>query len=270
MNRDRYLLYFDDTGSRRLAKLDAGGEVPPHTMDWFALGGILVKEEEIEELIEKHKEFCSAWQIDYPLHSSRIRGHHGKFGWLDDKEKRNAFLPALEGFLLSLPFVGIACVIDRPGYSSRYRDVYHNNLWPMSKTTFSILVERSAKFADSAGRDLRIFFEQCGKKEDRRIIQYLKDLKKLGNPFDLEISGDYAPLAKEDYLRIVVGEPRRLTKKASLIQVADLVLYPMTKGGYDGCYYPYRKLKEAGKLIDCLLPENEVSVKGIKYSCFGG
>ena len=38
-----------------------------------------------------------------------------------------------------------------------------------------------------------------------------------------------------------------------MIQIADLVLYPMAKGGYDSDYRPYKKLKESGKLIDCLL-----------------
>jgi len=53
-----------------------------------------------------------------------------------------------------------------------------------------------------------------------------------------------------------------------MIQIADLVLYPMAKGGYDSSYNPYRKLKESGKLIDCLLTEDKILVGGIKYSCF--
>ena len=270
MNRDKYLLYFDDIGNRKLGPLRHRIDARQDGMDCFGLGGVLVKYEDIEDLSQKHRDFCCAWGIDYPLHSSKIRGHRGKFGWLSKPENSSAFLSALQDFLLSLPFVAIACVVDRPGYSSRYINVYHNNLWPMAKTTFSILIERSAKFADAAGRNLEVYFEQCGKKEDKQVRQYMQDLKQVGNPFNAEVSGGYEPLANEDYRRIVLGEPRRLTKRAPLVQIADLVLYPMAKSGYDRSYYPYRKLKEAGKLIDCLLSREDVAVKGIKYSCFSG
>lgn len=268
MNRDKYFLYFDDTGSRKLGQLLHQADVRQDGMDCFGLGGLMVKEEDIQELNQKHKDFCSAWGINYPLHSSRIRGHRGKFGWLSKRENQATFLPAMEAFLLSLPFVGIACVVDRPGYAYRYQDRYHNDLWPLPKTTFCILVERASKFADASGRDLQIFFEECGKKEDRLVIQYLRELKTVGNPFDQEVSGSYEPLDKEDYCRIVQGEPKRLTKKAAPLQVADLILYPMAKGGYDDEYHPYHTLKESGKLIDCLLSEEEIGIRGIKYSCF--
>jgi hypothetical protein len=52
-----------------------------------------------------------------------------------------------------------------------------------------------------------------------------------------------------------------------MIQIADLVLYPMAKGGYDPDNRPYRKRKESGKLIDCLLTEDQIPLRGIKYSC---
>ena len=138
----------------------------------------------------------------------------------------------------------------------------------MCKTAFCVLVERAAKFVDSEERQLEIFFEVTGKKEDQDIVQYLKDLKREGNPFNPQTSEGYDPLTTEDYRRIVLGEPRQKTKKMPLIQIADLVLYPMAKGGYDPQYRPYTKLKEGRKLIDCLLEEDKIQFNGIKYSCF--
>ena len=239
-------------------------------MNCFGLGGILIEEENIRDLLQKHKDFCSEWKIDYPLHSSRIRGKQGKFGWLDNLENETAFLPALQDFLLSLPFVGIACVVDRSGYVTRYKGRYQDGLWYMCKTTFCILVERAAKFAASEGRRLEIHFEEAGKQEDRSFIEYMRQLKRLGNPFDEGTSGHYNPLVAKDYRRIVLGEPQRRTKNSPPIQIADLILYPMAKGGYDPDYYPYRKLKEAGKLIDCVVPKEDIPLLGIKYSCFDG
>ena len=96
----------------------------------------------------------------------------------------------------------------------------------------------------------------------------MRGLKQEGHPFALEIAVDNAPLTAEDYRRIVLGEPRHRTKKHPPIQIADLVLYPMAKGGYDPDYSSYKVLKERGKLIDSFLSEDEISVRGIKYSCF--
>jgi hypothetical protein len=173
----------------------------------------------------------------------------------------------LEIFLLSLPFVGMACVIDRQGYVTRYRERHHR-LWYICKMAFCVLAERAAKFADDNGRKLEIFFERSGNKEDRSIIQYMRELEREGNPFNQQTSGVYTPLSAEDYHRNILGEPRWKTKEVAMIQIADLVLYPMAKGGYDSSYNPYRKLKESGKLIDCLLTEDQILVGGNQYSCF--
>ena len=53
-----------------------------------------------------------------------------------------------------------------------------------------------------------------------------------------------------------------------MIQIADLILYPIAKAGYDPSYDPYRKLKDHGKLIDCYFREEEIPYRGIKYGCF--
>ena len=267
MNRDKYCLYFDDTGNRYPGTLLRQPENRTDGMNCFGLGGLLIKEEHVKELVISHKQFCTDWNIDYPLHSSKIRGGRREFSWLRTGESQH-FLSSLQDFLLSLPFVGIACIIDRPGYLARYSERCHDQLWHMCKTTFCILVERSAKYADENGRDLEIYFEQSGKIEDRNIVEYLRDLKLGGNQFSEVSSKDYEPLTAEDYRRIILGEPHRLSKESPPIQIADLVLYPIAKSGYDASYNPYMKMKEAKKLIDSLLSDAEVPIKGIKYSCF--
>jgi hypothetical protein len=263
----KFILYFDDTGSRDPDKNNSPIPRNDH-MDCFGLGGILVKKEDVDEILLKHTAFCKEWRIDYPLHSSRIRGGQGKFGWLKKPENAGEFLPALQDFLLSLPFVGIACIVDRQGYVDRYKGQYNDQLWFLCKTAFSILIERSAKFADDHGRKLEIIFEEAGKKEDRNIVHYLRTLKREGNPFRQQMSENYTPLNADDYKRIILGEPRRKTKNVPLLQIADLVLYPIAKGGYDPNYKPYKKLKDAGKLIDCHFSSGQIPFRGIKYSCF--
>jgi hypothetical protein len=53
-----------------------------------------------------------------------------------------------------------------------------------------------------------------------------------------------------------------------MIQVADLVLFPMAKAGYEPSYRPFTQLKAAGRLIDCYLKAEDLPSRGIKYSCF--
>jgi Protein of unknown function (DUF3800) len=262
----KYVLYFDDTGSRHPDK-DCFG-TRKDEMNCFGLGGILIKAEDTNLIWEKHRTFCDEWAITYPLHSSSIRGGRGNFGWLKAPDKAVDFISALEEFLLSLPFISTACIIDRPGYVARYKDTHKDKLWMMCKTAFAILVERAARFADSQSRKLEIFFEETSKRDDREIIRYMQDLKKEGSPFSPVNSEEYRPLSAEDYRRIVLGSPQRRTKKVPMIQIADLVLYPIAKGGYDPKYRPYQKLLVGRKIIDALLSAEDVSAKGVKYSCF--
>ena len=67
---------------------------------------------------------------------------------------------------------------------------------------------------------------------------------------------------------MMVMPRRNIRKKTPMIQVADLVLYPMAKAAYDPTYRPYVKLEQAGKLINCHLAQNDIPLRGIKYSCF--
>ncbi len=53
-----------------------------------------------------------------------------------------------------------------------------------------------------------------------------------------------------------------------MAQVADLVLYPIAKGGYDETYGPYVQMMEAGRIIDADLSAEDRPFLGVKYSCF--
>lgn len=261
-----YHLFIDDTGSRDPDHIQP--EQRRDGMDCFGLGGFLIKEEDVDELKRRHSVFCAAHGITYPLHSHAIRGGREDFGWLKKPERARTFFPDLDDFILGLPIVGIAAIIDRPGYVARYKDQYNERMWLMCKTAYSILIERAAKYATSQGRVLRVFFEQSGKQEDRQIIQYAKDLKRVGMPFDGSNSASYGSLTAEDFTRIVMGEPKRRTKATPMLQVADLILYPMAKAGYDPQYRPYIDLMNAKKLIDAFLTAEERVFLGTKYSCF--
>lgn len=259
-------LYLDDSGSREPDREPK--EVRRDQMDYFALGGILVNEEDVDAVFGLHKAFCEAHDITYPLHSWAIRGGRGDFGWLKKPEAARDFLEDLERLMIALPAIGIAAVIDRPGYVARYKDRYKDQLWFMCKTAYCILIERAAKDARSQDRKLRVFFERAGKAEDRDLVAYTRILKTQGMPFDGANSAAYSSLTAEEFRDIVRGEPRGKTKATPMMQFADLYLYPMAKGGYDPTYRPYRVLMENGRLVDARLTDEARGSLGIKYSCF--
>ena len=261
-------LYLDDSGSRfpdhePEAARDDG-------MDWFALGGLLIDKADRKRALEQYDVFVSNWGIDYPLHSTKIRGRRDRFRWLgQDAARAERFYRELEGLLVSLPVTGIACVIDRPGYNARYAAKYGDQRWLMCKTAYAILIERSLKFAAAAGANLEVFYEEAGKHEDRAVAAYHKSLKVDGMPFDQGNSSGYSGLAPDDFRIGVLGDPQRVTKKGSpLVQIADLYLYPMVKVGYQEGYPPFDQLFAASRVIDAQLPEDERASLGIKYSCF--
>jgi len=259
-------LYLDDSGTRNPDR-----KIPEQYMfrDWFALGGFLTKEEDEGAIETAHAAFCGNWGINYPLHSYDIRSATENFTWLaalGDREHRQ-FMRELGEMLLSVPVVGYACVIDRPGYNKRYREKYGRQTWMLCRTAFAVVVERAAKHAKANGCRLRVYVEESDETSDHMIRGYYKALRTEGMPFAVEAMAKYAPLSKDD-LAFMLYDLKFKAKSSPLAQIADLYTYPIARGGYDPEYLPYNQLKDSGKLIDCLLEDEEVPHLGIKYSCF--
>lgn len=259
-------LYMDDSGTRHP---DHNPSLPKHGHDYFSLGGILVKQEDETIARQLYSNFCQQQGIIYPLHSVEIRGKSENFSWLGklNKDEFSSFIEELYQVLKKSPIIGMACVIDRPGYNHRYREKYGRQRWSLCKTAFTVLVERAAKYADSQGYKLRVLPEKCNKDEDRTLKGYYDKLKSEGMPFAQSTSSKYVPLKADDFKRLLY-EFKLKEKTSPMIQLADLYLWPMAIGGYDPNNITYKRLMEDKKLIDCLYNPEEISYLGIKYSCF--
>jgi hypothetical protein len=257
----------DDSGTRQPDRQRG----PDETHDgWFALGGLLIKEADIDEAEEKIAAFRSAWPqlAAAPLHSYDLRNSRGQFKWLRELTpgRRTQFMAELTELIIGLPIVALACVVDRTGYNKRYLKEYGPRRWMLCRTAFFIAVERAAKFARQSGARLRVYVERCDQKTDRRTREYYNTMKSTGLPFSSERSAPHRPLAVEQ-LRETLYEFRLKDKTSALMQIADLVLWPLCAQRYGLGGQAYNALRDAGRLMETICtPEN--GLQGTKYSCF--
>lgn len=264
---DTMVLYLDDSGTPRPDR-QPNDKIPAHGHDWFALGGVLIREVDEPAVEAHHAKLRSDWHLAAPLHSADIRGHRGGFSWLgNDKDKRERFMTDL-GCLVTRPeLTAIACVVDRPGYNARYRERYGRARWKLCKTAFHVVVERAAKYARSQGCKLRVYVERSSKSTDNRLRAYFNDMRDNGLPFDSQNSARYDPLRPEDFSQTLY-EFRTKTKESELMQLADVALWPMCIGQYITEHRAYQAMVNAGVLINCKLVDERVELEGIKRSCF--
>jgi hypothetical protein len=113
-----------------------------------------------------------------------------------------------------------------------------------------------------------VYVELTAKKEDCAIRRYHTDLIRAGMYFDPKNSSKYEPMGATGLASILFTKPNFVKKSHPMAQFSDLVLYPIVKGRYDPEYKPYRSLWEAGRIIDTVLPQKDVTQLGIKYYCF--
>lgn len=261
-------LYLDESGARHpdLQPLE-GWSANCH---WFGLGGVLIDEDDEASARAAIESFRAGWpQIgDAPLHSYEIRNKRENFHWLSQltKSECERFWGGVGELLESLPIIGVGCVVDAPGYNIRYKDQYADQRWMLCKTAFAIAIERCVKHALDVGARLRVFVERTDAATEQVLRGYYEAIRRDGHPFEPSRAEIYAPTTPEQF-RAVLLEFRPKYKTSPLMQVGDLVLWPICKGGYDPTYRPYVGLYTRGLLLDCVYP-TAVDERGIKYSCF--
>ncbi|GAA0284381.1 DUF3800 domain-containing protein [Rhodovulum strictum] len=262
----KYVFYMDDFGTRTICKGGTNASSPAHELT-FALGGVIVASENVDAVAGNVKAFCEKWDVP-SLHGNKIRSGKGKFGFLKTDEKRRAtFFSELDQLVLDDRLIAHACVICRPGYRDRYLEKYPDSTrWAMSKTAFDISVERAAKLAMRDGRKLDVVYERTGEKEDKLLERYFADLKAAGMGFCAENSRRYGPLTGAqfmDHLNVIWSDG----KGNPLLQLADLVVHPVSQITSGKQNRAYNQLVERKMLLDF---KHEDEAVGVKYSCYDG
>ena len=258
--------YVDDSGTRTPNRKALAFNSRRH--EFFALGGVLIAEEDESEVRAAYDRLCHKWSIAYPLHSVEIRHTSHAFSWLKrGSEEYEQFMRDLSRFPTAINVVGLACVIDRPGYDARYRERYGRRLWHLCQTAFDIVVERAAKYARSEHRKLRVMPERSSRDDERRMRTYFERLRTEGASFDKASSARYAPLEAHEF-RETLHELRFKAKTSPLAQIADLYLWPIALAGYEPENRAYCLLRDAERLIESRLPACRWGERATKYSCF--
>lgn len=266
-HKNELLFYMDDSGSR---DPDRKPDLLNKEPDWFALGGVIVDVTQ-KFAVENHmKSFRAKWnQLENtPLRSYNIRNKNGGFGWLGGlaSDVQTEFYNDLTQLIVDSPIIVVACVVHRPGYNARYLTQYGQRRWSLCKTAFNIAVERAAKFALYQEARMRVLVERSDKKTESQMKNYFDEMRSKGLPFNQSNSAKYKPLSNAQ-LKNALLEFGVRTKSSQLMQLADLVLWPACRGGYDATDRNYRTLKDNHKLLDMYCTE-ENGLQGIKYSCF--
>lgn len=259
--------YMDESGARNPINFPSGTD---KACPWFAMGGILIRNEDEGIARKNYSEFCSRWKINYPLHSNDIRMQKKNFKWLQNMKKADheKFHASLDRFIVNLPVVSLACVINREGYIKKYQKKYKEKAWMLCKSAFSISVERAAKYSLKQNRKLRVYPEKCNVREDKMIQDYYNDIKENGMPFNKKTSEKYKPLAATP-LSEVLYELKFKEKSSPMVQVADLYLWVISKKPWASeSFRPFKSITEANRIIDAVLDPDEKEVMGIKYYRF--
>lgn len=259
-------LYFDDTGSKHP---DKKSDLSRKGRDWFGLGGYVIREEDQAKVRALHADIVKKWKINGPFHMTDMLAQRKNFVWLGKvkQEETDRFWRDYKDFLCSLPVMGMACVIDRPGYIARgYLEKFGRNKWLLCRSAFDILVERSVKFALKEGRKLDIIFEgDIGSNET--IKGYFKNLKANGLAFDQANSQKYKPLSKEE-LAATLTTIEYKAKAHPMVQIADSFIYTIARGRYETKWHIFRRLRDAKRISTFALPNEDIPGMGVKYYCF--
>jgi hypothetical protein len=245
--------------------------VGKHGYDWFAIGGVIINDEDVQGYHNSLAEFLAAWpQIRTPLHLTDMRAEKKGFAWLGKlkQEERDKFWSSYRLFLGRQAVAGIACVIDRPGYVARgYGKREGQEKWLLCRSAFDIVMDRASKFARIKNRRIKVFYERADPETDKRIEGYFHNIRENGLEFDPNTSAQYQPVSTAEFNRMLIDIEGK-GKQNKVMQVADSYLYAIARGSYDRKFEVYRHLADRGRMAASQVLGNEAGLVGVKTYCF--
>jgi hypothetical protein len=157
MNRP-ITFYMDETGNRHP---DKKSDKSREGRDWFGLGGVLIRGEDNEKARELVSDFSAKWKLTGPAHLTDMMSETKHFAWLGKRpqDQIDQFWSDWRTALTGANVIGLACIVDRPGYLARGYLEKHPDKWMLCRSAFDISVERAAKIARREDRKLHIVIQ---------------------------------------------------------------------------------------------------------------
>ncbi len=212
-SRPTYHLFLDETGDHGLTYIDANFPL-------FLLCGFIISDSDLQALTReidkmKQKFFGTSYVI---LHSRDIRKCDGAFQILFDLSIKQAFYKSLNQILAGANYHLICSAVHKEKHIKKYGksagDPYSLSL--------SFILERLIFLIDSISRNttVKIFVEQRGKKEDRRLLAHFNSIRDSGTYY-----------IRTDRLRKTLISFTFHNKRENVagLQVADLCAYPIAR-----------------------------------------
>lgn len=264
----KFDLYIDESGSQKPS--------PEDGTPFFAMGGVLLERKNEDIIKNSLVAFKECWyprlkisDISVPLHYTEIRAKKKKFRELENfsKEDFQSFYQSLNQMAINSPILIHACVISRSGYLKRFEPVHGTNTWEMMRSSFYILIERTVKYVKHQGGQMKVYFEEIGKKENKKIKEYYEELKTNGVPFSPSSSSQYNPLLAQDFSNILAGIEYK-QKSNLILQLADFCLHPIADVKKHPTNRAYQAFKDGNIIVDNQLSASLISEMGIKYYCY--
>ena len=216
-----YFIYLDESGISNLKIKN-----PREESDFFVLGGVLVKEKDLNECNQKFQEFKKEnfpkelW--NYPLHAVELNhiSKHKKTayrGVLTDEQGKEVLKKAFE-LINSFPIEAIAVLID----NHELKQKYHNPINPYY-LSYEFLVEETQKIIEGRGDENNkigmVNLAQCSQK-------LTKELKRIHGNF--MANGTRHEKLNHIFHHLIIED----NKKSCLYEVADLVCYAFGRSYY--------------------------------------
>lgn len=228
-----YTMFIDENGDSNLSfvkKQQKKGMAINDNDKYFSITGCVIGKEQFtsirQQILDLKYKYWEDGKYNYGsvtkrvcFHSSEIRGRKGPFS--ENIIDYNAFIMSLSDFMEDLPTVIFSSIIDKDRHCRKYHDPIHPyNL------CLDFILERFVKFYLKHNEKAIIILEARGKKEDKYILEHLKNL------FDNGTSYAHPDLFKK--IKGVYFNPKWCKKSNEQksyfgLECSDLLSYPIYK-----------------------------------------
>lgn len=153
------------------------------------------------------------------FHSREIRGRKHPFD--NNSIEVQAFMNDLSEYMKDLPITIFSYTMDKKSHCSRYSD-------PYSPYTLGLefIFERLVKYHMNHDEKVIIIIESRGKKEDKELLNHIKDLIDYGTRY---VSNSYFKKIKGVYFNPKWSKEDDYKKSYFGLEIADLVSFPIHK-----------------------------------------